>query len=232
MRERHSLAPLHRWGLSLRGASCAAAARAVHRARESSPALLATVRRSDETSNDASTWQLVDLSRRLQRGAPGEQRGRAGGNFPPVSSFSARGPFSTVVETPAFSGCTIHRPEHAGTERRHPPGHPVGQRHGRDSIDLLRAPLPLGQPRLHRRRRQHLERGQRLADDRLPRLRPRPNDNPSSIYFTGSIPARRHQRPLAGRSRRRDGRPRRARHRHRPGPALHRLHPVRRPLRR
>lgn len=39
---------------------------------------------------------------------------RAGGNFPPVSSFSARGPFSTVVETPAFSGCTIHRPSTLG----------------------------------------------------------------------------------------------------------------------
>ena len=38
----------------------------------------------------------------------------AGGVFPPVSSFSARGPFSTVVETPAQVACTIHRPATLG----------------------------------------------------------------------------------------------------------------------
>lgn len=39
---------------------------------------------------------------------------RAAGQFPPVSSFSNRGPFATVVETPALSGCTIHRPQTLG----------------------------------------------------------------------------------------------------------------------
>ena len=39
---------------------------------------------------------------------------RAGGTFPPVSSFSNRGPFSTVVETPASVACTIHRPTTLG----------------------------------------------------------------------------------------------------------------------
>jgi predicted dienelactone hydrolase len=38
----------------------------------------------------------------------------AGGVFPPVSSFSARGPFATVVETPAGVACTIHRPATLG----------------------------------------------------------------------------------------------------------------------
>lgn len=39
---------------------------------------------------------------------------RAAGNFPPVSSFSNRGPFATVVQTPAGVACTIHRPATLG----------------------------------------------------------------------------------------------------------------------
>ena len=39
---------------------------------------------------------------------------RAAGPFPPVASFANRGPFATLSETPAFSGCTIHRPQVLG----------------------------------------------------------------------------------------------------------------------
>ena len=39
---------------------------------------------------------------------------RAGGDVPPVASFANRGPFSTVVETPGGTACTIHRPATLG----------------------------------------------------------------------------------------------------------------------
>lgn len=38
----------------------------------------------------------------------------AGGNFPPVGSFSAPGPFATTIDRPSGVACTIHRPTTLG----------------------------------------------------------------------------------------------------------------------